>query len=251
MKYFSPALLCLTLLLLMVGTRAGTPLPVHFTASVSPSPAHPGEAVTVQVKVAVAPGWHVYSVVPAENGPAATEIVSLSGSETLGPTTEDAPVSKFDPNFGRQVAFHERSAAFQRKFKVGAVAGQSVAVHYQTCNDKICLPPTDVILPVSYSVAAGPVREEYKSQRGDAPSSAPTGLFLFLAAALGAGLLALATPCVFPLIPITLTNFVKQANGDKKKLVRLSGGYALGIVALYLALGAIATATFGAAGVRA
>ncbi len=250
MKYFSPVLLCLTLLLLMVGTQAGTPLPVHFTASVSPSPAHPGEAVTVQVKVAVDPGWHVYSVVPAENGPAATEIVSLSGSKALGPTTEDAPVSKFDPNFGRQVAFHEGSAEFQRKFKVGAVAGQSVAVHYQTCNDKICLPPTDVILPVSYSLAAGPVREEYKSQRGDAPGSAPIGLFLFLAAALGAGLLALATPCVFPLIPITLTNFVKQANGDKKKLVRLSGGYALGIVALYLALGAIATATFGAAGIN-
>ncbi|MDQ2798546.1 MAG: thioredoxin family protein, partial [Armatimonadota bacterium] len=76
------------------------------------------------------------------------------------------------------------------------------------------------------------------------------GLGLFLLAALGAGLLALITPCVFPLIPITLTNFVKQADGDKGKLVRLSGGYALGIVALYVALGGLVTATVGATGIN-
>ena len=247
--------------MLMVGAHAATPLPIHFTAAVSPTPAHPGEAVTVRVTAAVDPGWHVYSVVPAENGPAATEIAVLSGAEALGSTTEDPPVSKFDPNFGREVAFHEVSASFQRRFRVGAVAGQSITVHYQTCNDKICLPPTNVILPIRFSVAAGAVREEYRSKaeiaagktiagKAGAASSTPTSLLLFLAAALGAGLLALATPCVFPLIPITLTNFVKQANGDKRKLVRLSGGYALGIVALYLALGAIATATFGAAGIN-
>ncbi len=58
------------------------------------------------------------------------------------------------------------------------------------------------------------------------------------------------TPCVFPLIPITLTNFVKQADGNKGKLVRLSGGYALGIVALYVALGGLVTATVGATGIN-
>jgi len=261
-KYFLLSFLSFALLSLVTGAQAGTPAPIHLTASVRPSPAHPGEAVTVSVKAVVDSGWHVYSVVPAANGPAATEIVSLAGAEAVGSTTEDAPVSKFDANFGRQVAFHEGAATFQRQFKVGIAAGQSVTVHYQTCNDKICLPPTDVTLPVSFSVSAGAVRDEYKPKteikpktentvrQEGAASSAPTGLLLFLAAALGAGLLALATPCVFPLIPITLTNFVKQANGDKKKLVRLSGGYALGIVALYVALGAIATATFGAAGIN-
>jgi len=65
---------------------------------------------------------------------------------------------------------------------------------------------------------------------------------------LGAGLLAIATPCVFPLIPITLTNFVKQSDGDRAKLVRLSSGYAGGIVVLYVALGGIVAATLGASG---
>ena len=239
-----------------------------------------GEVVTVTVHAGVDPGWHVYSVVPAATGPATTAITSWDGGAAVGPTTEDAPIQKFDPNFQTQVAYHEGAATFQRQFRLAANAGKSVILHYQTCNDHVCLPPTDVTLPVSLQVAPGAARPEFvvpasagapaasgsvgaalappSSRAGaasvkGATSSAPTGhggLGLFLLAALGAGLLALITPCVFPLIPITLTNFVKQAEGDKGKLVRLSGGYALGIVALYVALGGLVTATVGATGIN-
>jgi len=273
-------LLSLLFLLLTANVWAGTPLPVHFTASVSPSPARVGEVATVTVHARVDPGWHIYSVVPAATGPATTAITSWDDGEAVGPTTEDAPIQKFDPNFQTQVAYHERTATFQRQFRLTATAGKSVMLHYQTCNYHICLPPTDVVLPVSLQVAPGAARPEFTvptSAGGPAPdgdigaalsppsssegvsngkgaaSSAHTGhggLGLFLLAALGAGLLALITPCVFPLIPITLTNFVKQADGDKGKLVRLSGGYALGIVALYVALGGIVTATVGATGIN-
>ncbi|BDI28599.1 thiol:disulfide interchange protein [Capsulimonas corticalis] len=257
------ALLSLAGVTLAPGARAATPTPIHFTATVSPAPVHAGEVATVTVKAAVDPGWHVYSVVPAADGPAVTDILSLTGTASAGPTTEDAVIRKFDANFGREVGFHENTATFQRQFRVGAapIAAPSVTLHYQTCNDKVCLPPTDVTLPVALTVAAGPVRPEYAQAKViAAPPAAPaamaraktanTGLGLFLLAALGAGLLALITPCVFPLIPITLTNFVKQADGDKGRLVRLSAGYALGIVALYVALGAIVTATVGATGIN-
>ncbi len=250
----------LLFLLLTTGVWAGTPLPIHFTASVSPSPAHVGEVVIVTVKATVDAGWHVYSVDPAANGPAATEITSLPGGTAAGSTTEDAPIQKFDPNFQTQVAYHEGAATFQRQFRLMGPAGKSVTLHYQTCNDHICLPPTDVTLPVSLMVAAGGVRPEFaaptlhaspEGRGAPAPARPAAGGFaLFLLAALGAGLLALITPCVFPLIPITLTNFVKQADGNKGKLVRLSGGYALGIVALYVALGGIVTATVGATGIN-
>ena len=253
-------LTALLFLLLTTGVWAGTPLPIHFTASVSPSPAHVGEVVIVTVKATVDVGWHVYSVVPAANGPAATEITSLPGGTAAGSTTEDAPIQKFDPNFQTQVAYHEGAATFQRQFRLMGPAGKSVTLHYQTCNDHICLPPTDVTLPVSLMVAAGGVRPEFaaptlhaspEGRGAPAPARPAAGsLALFLLAALGAGLLALITPCVFPLIPITLTNFVKQADGNKGKLVRLSGGYALGIVALYVALGGIVTATVGATGIN-
>ena len=249
------SLLCL---LLTTAAQAGTPLPVHFTTSVTPSPARVGEVVTVAVQVRIDSGWHIYSVLPAATGPVATAISSWEGGEPVGPTTEDAPIQKFDRNFQTQVAYHESQATFQRQFRVSAFPSQAahVALHYQTCNDKVCLPPTAVALPVSFLLEKGAVRPEYAApaildKNVGARSITPSGgLALFLFAALGAGLLALITPCVFPLIPITLTNFVKQAEGDKGKLVRLSGGYALGIVALYVALGAVVTATVGATGIN-
>jgi len=290
MKHSFPLLWLLLPLLLIVKAQAGTPTPVHFTASVSPISAHPGEIVTVTVTAKIDSGWHLYSVVPAANGPAATEISRIYSSDytssPAGETTEDAPISRFDTNFGRQVAYHENTATFQRQFRIGGSASRSkywppaTGLHYQTCNDKICLPPTDTVhLPISLQVSAGLVRAQYARPEPTPGASADPSLLgkgadqsgsfspnppsltgkgagglgslpLFLLAALGAGLLALITPCVFPLIPITLTNFVKQANGDKAKLVRLSGGYALGIVALYVALGAVVTATVGATGIN-
>ena len=125
MRLRLPILLCL--LLLMTATcRAGAPLPVHFTASVSPSSARAGEVVTVTVRAQVDAGWHVYSVIPAATGPAATEITALPGGAAAGPTTEDAPIQKFDPNFQAPVAYHEGAATFQRQFRLTGAAGNTV-----------------------------------------------------------------------------------------------------------------------------
>ena len=259
----------------IAGAQART-LPVHFTVSATPMPAHPGEVVTVTVKAQIDSGWHIYSVVPAATGPAATAIVSAGDAAPLGTTTEDAPISHFDPNFQTQVAYHENAVTFSRQFRVKS-ALSSVTLHYQTCNDHVCLPPTDVSLPLTLSVVPGAVRAAYVKGNSTPPNNggvraegtgaegtrpvpnpAPpllgaggaANLGLFLLAAVGAGLLALITPCVFPLVPITLTSFVKQADGDKGKLVRLSAGYALGIVLLYVLLGGVVTATLGAAGIN-
>jgi len=252
----------LWLMLACAGAWGKTPPPIHFLVSASPATARPGEIVTVTVKAQVDSGWHVYSVVPTPNGPSPTNIAALSLGTPAGDTTEDAVVRRLDPNFGATVGFHEHAATFTRAFRVSATAPPSalsagtanVSVHYQTCNASICLPPTDIVLSVPLAIEAGPIRAEYaRPPRARAapvfPSpSGGSGLGWFLLAAMGAGLLAIATPCVFPLIPITLTNFVKQSGGEKAKLVRLSTGYALGIVALYVALGGIVAVTMGATG---
>ncbi len=253
------ALCWISLLFLCGGAWAKTPTPIRFTVSASPATARAGEVVTVTVRAIVDAGWHVYSVVPTPNGPSPTNIASLSIGTPAAPTTEDAPTRRLDPNFNAVVGFHEGAAVFTRAFRVSAITPPTagpifVGVHYQTCNASICLPPTDVALSVPLAIETGPIRAAYAS----APSvpASPlaggtggnSGLGLFLLAAVGAGLLAIATPCVFPLIPITLTNFVKQSEGSQAKLVRLSAGYALGIVVLYVALGGIVAATMGATG---
>lgn len=260
MKRLLPALLFLLAALALPACAA--PLPIRFTASVSPAPARPGEVVTVTVTAQVDDGWHIYSSVPSPGAgttaPTATEIVSAGNWKSVGETTEDAPTRKFDANFGVEVGYHEKAATFTRQFRVpgGAKTGPLTAtVHYQVCNARVCLPPADALLTAAVKLEAGAVRKEFRQARptAGATPTAPTdsgGLGWFLLAAIGAGLLAIVTPCVFPLIPITLTNFVKQADGDKKKLVKLSAGYALGIAALYVALGAIVSATAGATGIN-
>jgi len=251
---------------------ASTPTPVHLTAEVTPKTAHPGEIVTATVHVTVDPGWHVYSSTPpSTGGPSPSAIVSLADYQAVGPTAEDAPVRMHDPNFDLDVAYHEKSATFTRQFRIPADAAKDVpntppagtseflveianlVFHYQTCNDKLCLPPADVTLGASMSVEPGPTRPEYAKPTVTSPqtsSGSSPSLALFLLAAIGAGLLALLTPCVFPLIPITLTSFVKQSDGDRGKLARLAIGYSAGIVALYLVVGAVATATLGASGAQ-
>ena len=86
-----------------------------------------------------------------------------------------------------------------------------------------------------------------------------SGLLPFVLGAFGAGLLALITPCVFPMIPITVAFFTKQAtskdaagvpNVNQGEVVKLAAIYSLGIVLAFTALGAVAAATIGAAGAQ-
>lgn len=179
--------------------RAKTAAPIHFTASSSPAAAHPGEVVTVTVTAKIDHGWHVYSVVPTPAGPAATEISSFGTWAPAGPTQEDTPIRRLDPNFGKEVGYHEGAAVFSRAFRVPANATTGptpVTVHYQTCNSTICLPPADAPLTARVAVASGPVRAQYAQAsspnppRVNAGQTAPprsrpaAGLVLFLLAAL-------------------------------------------------------------------
>ena len=243
--------------------------PITFSTSISPNPVRPGEIASVRVNATVLPGWHVYSVIPstqAGQGPSPTDISAAGDWVPAARSTEDDPIVQFDNNFGFVVRLHQVKALFTRAFRVPAnetAAGTiPVTLHYQVCNDSVCHPPTDVSLIAKIAVGQGPVRTAYAMAPNVAPlpsvqsgvpavqevQHAPSGLFAFLAAAITAGLLAILTPCVFPLIPITLSGFVKQANGDRQKVTRLAVGFALGIVALYVALGGIVALLLGATG---
>lgn len=240
--------------------------PVHFSpASVQPGSSHPGEVALLSVRATVDAGWHVYSVVPsAGQGPFATTL-SVSGRDVAaaGPPRESAPVSRFDPNFQTQVAYHERTATFTLPVRVASTASPgaeeaTLAVRYQACNDRLCDPPLTQSLTVPLMIAAGAVRAAYAS-----PPSAPVRpaapvataqavskrpLLEFLGFAFLAGLLTLLTPCVFPLIPVTFGYFTKEAAGRREKLIGLAAVYVGGIIGCFVLLGLIASVTQDAAG---
>ena len=140
------------LFLLTTTAHAIPPLPAQFMASVSPRTAAAGKIVTITVRAKIAPGWHLYSVVPSGVGPAATGIAAWPGGTPLGATAEDVPVKKRDRTFGTVVAYHEKTAIFTRSFKLTKplAAGKAppVTLHYQLCSDRQCLPPADVAVTV-------------------------------------------------------------------------------------------------------
>ncbi len=114
---------CLLLFLIAIAgageVALAAPPPATFTATVAPAVARPGETVTVTVTADIKAPWHVYSVVPVPDGPAATSLLVSAGPlKPVGGTTESAPKKANDPNFGKEVGYHEGTATFTQRLQV-------------------------------------------------------------------------------------------------------------------------------------
>jgi thiol:disulfide interchange protein DsbD len=79
---------------------------------------------------------------------------------------------------------------------------------------------------------------------------ADESLWSFIITAIGFGLLALVTPCVFPMIPITVSFFTKRNQGSKKHAVKDATFYAIGIIVTFVVLGFLLALLFGSSGIN-
>ncbi|CAN5506694.1 cytochrome c biogenesis protein CcdA [soil metagenome] len=185
---------------------------------------------------AIDKGWHVYSTTPVQGGPFATQIEAKG--LTLGKEIEEKGLRKEkDDNFGLVVGFWADKAEISVPVTSGTKG--EVTVTYQACNDHECLPPTPATVSVDKPVAGA------NADTGAAESQGPL-LPFFFASILG-GFLALLTPCVFPMIPITISVFSKQSNG---KPVPRAVAFCLGIIATFTILGLATSIVFGANGLQ-
>lgn len=89
------------------------------------------------------------------------------------------------------------------------------------------------------------VEDEFRQFSTDSGTQGRSLLYIFIAGFLG-GLLALVTPCVWPMIPMTVSFFLKKKKGAKRRAVGQASLYGLAIVVIYVGLGLIITAIFGA-----
>ena len=119
-----------------------------------------GDTVVVDVVAHIERGWHLYSLTPVENGPRPTRITIAAGQgfELGGKIKAPDPTTAMDPNFRVETEFYDESATFGIPIRVlpDAAPGKSVAtvqVRYQTCNDRECLPPALVRVPVPVEIA--------------------------------------------------------------------------------------------------
>ncbi len=203
--------------------------PVKWTYSAQAVEGSPEEFDLV-FKAKIDDHWHLYSQhLESDFGPLPTSFSFTDTTGTyqlIGQTKEGTPVVSWDPNFEMDLSYYNDSATFVQRIKWNE-AGAGVVEGYLTfmsCDDKRCLPPEDI----EFAIEIG-YEKNY--------------LLLFLGAFLS-GFLALLTPCVFPMIPLTVSFFTKQSK-TRSQGIRNALTYAFFIVFIYVALGVFVSAVFG------
>ena len=220
---------------------------------------HSGDEVRGVITAAILTGWHINSAHPLETFAIPTEL-------SLDPATADLVRADFPPHIVRSFTFSggTKLAVYEGTIRIPFVAklksGASkigVSLHYQACNDTVCLPPRNATLVIS-SVSEGPgrvgrdtvpsenftlltaPRERNLPDNPIARTFAASGLPLTLGVLFLAGLALNLTPCVFPMIPITMGFFGMQSDGRRSRRFTLAVLYVLGIVITYSTLGVVA-----------
>ena len=194
-------------------------------------------------------------------------------------------IASFDKLFEMDVRYFEHTAQFVQKLKLTGGDYQVTGyLEYGACNDENCLPPTQVEFSFSGKAegTSASVQTETPAEKvdtatapavigsADGPTSVVVSdndlwspvinelnalgettsqedmswLYIFITGFVG-GLLALFTPCVWPIIPMTVSFFLKRSK-DKKKGIRDAWTYGASIVVIYVTLGLAITAIFGA-----
>jgi thiol:disulfide interchange protein DsbD len=260
--------------LLLVGagfTAAQQRNPVQWSLTPESLSAPPGATVTVKVTAKLEDGWHIYALTNPEGGPTPTTIKlnppnpAIAGIRLLQPK----PETKFDANFNMNVEVFEREVAFLAAVEVAKEASPgdtevSLLVRYQACTDKECLPRKTTLtsklkidpkaqaavlnVPPGYTEFTGPTKTA-SAPPPPARTAEDQGLAAFLAIAFGFGLAAIFTPCVFPMIPITLSFFLKRPGVSRGESLRQALLFCLGIVVLFTGMGLAVTAIVGPFGV--
>ena len=225
-----------------------------------------GEVATIIVKAQMDDEWRIYALRNQGKGPVASK-VTISGDivKDIGMVQEKEPLVKYDDAFETTTQTHHGGTSFQAPFLVkdDVLPGKydvEVAVLYQVCNATLCYPPNKESLFINVNIVKGLPRDGFVAMVSDSESVLDSsgninldaaimeGFFPFILLALSMGFLSLLTPCVFPMIPITVSFFIKR--GESKKGSPLSNAliYAGGIVATFSLLGFILALTLGASG---
>lgn len=254
--------------------------PVSYAVADAPDQVKAGAVFEVTVKATIDGKWHLYSIAnDPDAGPYPTKFSSANPELAIaGKVKESEPVIEMDPNFNTELGWHTKEATFTIpmvfKQEVGSTSMIDLEVLYQVCDDKSCLPPKTKSITQSIAISgvadnpydgsegagdSGSLDESGAVSASDGNESSSDGeitqsglggdgIFSFLWIALTAGFAALLTPCVFPMIPLTVSFFSKQNEGRTIRAVGQAFGFGLAIVLTFTILGALLAVLIGASG---
>ncbi len=199
------------------------------------------------------PGWHLYSQTIPDDGPIPTTFSykDVEGKYKLvGETIEDEGHEEFDKVFEMNIKYFEDKAEFKQRIALLTTDKITIneTVEFMVCDDTQCLTPTEIEL--NYVVQGGAVAQTDGTGSSETTDSntekdSSRGLLSIFLIAFLSGFAALLTPCVFPMIPMTVSFFTKQSK-TKASGIRNAIIYGISIILIYVLLGSLVTAIFGA-----
>ena len=203
--------------------------------------------IELQFKATIDDGWHLYSQHITDDGPVPTEFTFITegGYELINGVTEGEPIEEFDPNFDMLLKYFGHEAIFTQRIKVTAAEDFKLDgdIYFMVCDEAQCLPPEFAEFSIEVKgVDGGSAISETENTSNEKEGKGLWGLFFI---AFFSGFAALLTPCVFPMIPMTVSFFTKQSK-TKAQGIANAIIYGLSIIAIYVALGVGVSSIFGA-----
>ena len=255
--------------------------PVHWGSSFSQK----DKTLTVSFSASIDKTFHLYGTDVPEDGPQRTEFhfEKVEGLTQVGTPQVAAgqAITRQDETFGMRLSYFEDKVTFTQTFRIDSEAWALEGyVYYMACNDGMCTPPTrwewshvhaapvaapDQTAASSEATTAVPEPAAEPAAVASSPSTwqpvvAQLNAFgvaegdlsgqahswwYILIAGFVAGLIALVTPCVWPMIPMTVSFFLKRTK-DRRQSLRDAYTYGFSIIIIYVLLGLVVTAIFGA-----
>ncbi len=203
--------------------------------------------IELTLKAAIQPGWHLYGTKLPEGGPVKTSFNfkpdSLNYKLVGDVSSLKPPLKEHDEVFNMNLEFYNSEVTFIQKVKILSSKPFDLkgSVEYQSCNNETCtLDDHDFVFQIK-----GAVGSSVASATSESEKSPKHGLWWFLLFSFVAGLAAILTPCVFPMIPMTVSFFM---NSSKSKLqARIQAVvYGGSIILIYTLIGTLVALTLGA-----
>jgi thiol:disulfide interchange protein len=232
---------------------------INFKVSVTPATARRGEIVKLTITGSPKPGYHTYALTKHTENQFAVAI-DYKKSPSLKPLfpVEETPPALVDEPGGGQTYQHKSSFTWSQDLWVLPDAKPGTAtLHFdvktQVCDEHNCTPGT-IPLEATVNITAEPavalaprdvqaLQARSQQTAGTAPGSSGSGLLAFILAGVFWGFVSLITPCVFPMIPITVSFFLKQSEKEHHRPLTMAVVYCVTIIVV-LTIAAVALLSF-------
>ncbi|MCK5103208.1 MAG: thioredoxin family protein [Cyclobacteriaceae bacterium] len=233
-------------------SRTGILKPASWIFSVSNKVPKPGDEIDLIFQAKIDKDWYLYSsdidLVPGPI-PATFTFDENDGYELIGEIQPIGAKKKYDKIFEGDVTYFKETAEFRQRIKISKKDfGISGTIEYQVCSDVDgkCIPfEEDFSFGENTSVSVVVASKEAKTGLLKSRDTySPYSLLSFMIIAFLAGLAALFTPCVFPMIPMTVTFFTGKAK-SRKQGIRNALIYGFSIIFIYTLIGSIVAPFMG------